>query len=422
MTLDKRFADAMGGLLGPSFPSDVALAVSGGGDSMAMLLLAHNWTRAWGVRLHVVTVDHGLRPESAAEAQMVAEECALLGHPHTILRWRWDGTGNKLDAARRARLRLIDAWRGQIAHVLLAHTRDDLAETFLMRLARGAGLDGLSAMQPLRALASGMTLVRPCLGMARAELRHYATVLKSPFVDDPSNDDPAYVRARMRALLPLLQTHGFARETLAETAEHLRAERAALNARAADIWNRFGAQDGPVLSLHPDWAAQTEVATQRRLLNAALRYVAGAEYGPRAAPLDALVSRVTSGGAGTLHGCDLQFVNGRLTIFREYASVAQMCGTVDDTSETANWDTSWTVKAPDLKGFTLRALGQDGWDQLPREHREGLRHRVALAWPSVWQGDHLTACAGLTDAENHGISFRHRGQGEISFARFLLSH
>jgi tRNA(Ile)-lysidine synthase len=92
-----------------------------------------------GVGLWVVTVDHGLRPESAEEAAMVAAECAALGHPHATLRWRWDGQGNLQDAARRARLALIDRWRRGIEHVLMAHTPDDVAETFLMRLARDRG-------------------------------------------------------------------------------------------------------------------------------------------------------------------------------------------------------------------------------------------------------------------------------------------
>ena len=90
-SLAERFAGQMGQLLGPDFPKDIALAVSGGGDSMAMLVLAHDWARVWGVGLWVVTVDHGLRAESGAEAIMVADECAALDHPHATLRWHWDG-------------------------------------------------------------------------------------------------------------------------------------------------------------------------------------------------------------------------------------------------------------------------------------------------------------------------------------------
>ena len=150
---EQRFADSMGALLRPDFPEEIALAVSGGGDSMAMLYLAHNWTRIYGLRLSVVTVNHGLRPEAAEEAAMVAAECAALGWPHATLRWNWDGRGNVQDAARNARLDLIDGWRGTIRFVLMAHTLDDLAETFFMRLARGSGVEGLSAMSARREVA-----------------------------------------------------------------------------------------------------------------------------------------------------------------------------------------------------------------------------------------------------------------------------
>ena len=104
-SLDSHFAGVMGDLLGPEFPDEIGLAVSGGGDSMALLTLAHNWTRHMGVGLRVVTVDHGLRPESGAEAALVAAECAALGHRHDVLRWQgWDGSGNLQEAARTARL------------------------------------------------------------------------------------------------------------------------------------------------------------------------------------------------------------------------------------------------------------------------------------------------------------------------------
>ncbi|MDU8910417.1 tRNA lysidine(34) synthetase TilS [Aestuariicoccus sp. MJ-SS9] len=440
MSLDQRFADAMGQLLGPDFPSDIALAVSGGGDSMAMLTLAHNWTRAWGVRLWVVTIDHGLRPESAEEATLVAEEVRALGHPHATLRWHWDGAGNKMDAARRARLDLIDRWRGGIRHVLMAHTQDDVAETFLMRLERGSGVDGLAGMAPRRrvramgdplpatdiagdrpggARSEWFEVLRPCLDMTRTELRHYLTVLKGRWVEDPSNEDSAYGRVRMRRLLALLQDEGIGAATLAATAERLREDRFVLAIRAEQIWRDSGAAAHGILMLDPDWHGPVEATTQRRLLNAALRYVSGADYGPRAEALEALRQRMTGGGGGTLHGCELQFLRGRWTIFREYAAVAGLTGVVGDT---ALWDGRWRISAPDFKGLTVRALGEDGWAQAGDKPEDAPPFRAALSLPSIWDGDRLVACDALGIGPGGTAALAGQGNETVRFSRFLLSH
>lgn len=398
MSLQRRFAEEMGTLLGPDFPEELVLAVSGGADSMAMLALAHEWARVWGVRLRVVTVDHGLRAESAEEARMVAAECALLGHEHVVLCWSWEGRGNKMDAARRGRLALIDAWRGAVRHVLLAHSRDDVAESFLMRLARGAGGDGLAAMAPLRALplqpsvladsagaAGGMVLVRPCLGMSRAELRHHATVLKVPFVDDPSNADPRFDRARMRRLLALLEAEGLDRGALAGAAERLRADRDVLQADVLRAWEAGGAEHPGWLSLAPGWSAGVAPATRRRLLARMLRWVAGRDYAPRAAPLDALLDRVLSGGGGTLHGCEVAHLGGRVAVFREHAAI---CGL---SAVGGLWDGRW--QAPEAGGAVC-ALGDAGWQALDPAERAPLPHRIARVLPVVWRDGRPDPAAG----------------------------
>lgn len=406
----------MGALLGPSFPSALGLAVSGGGDSMAMLALCHGWSRRFGVKLRVATVDHRLRRESADEAAMVARECALLGHEHTTLSWHWDGQGNKMDAARRGRLALFEAWRGDLQHVLMGHTRDDLAETFLMRLQRGSGVDGLAAMAPTRRV-HGYTLVRPCLGMSRAELRHYVRTLKVPFVDDPSNDDPGYDRARIRAALPAFEAEGLDRAGLAATAERLRDERAALAMRACQVWQIIGREEPwGGLSLMPGWHEQVERATQRRLLNAALTYLSAADYGPRADALDHFRDTVISGGGATLHGCVATFVKGRLTIFREHAAASHRMEDID--TETV-WDRRWQVMSNEVSGLAIGALGDAGWRQVACRP-DGLAHRAALSLPAIWNADRLVACDGL--GYGPGATIRDLRKAGGGFANHLLSH
>ena len=155
---DSAFDSAGSGPLG--------VAVSGGGDSVALLLMLA--TVARGRPLAAVTVDHGLRPESGDEAAAVEALCAARGIPHATLRWNgWDGAGNLQDRARQARRTLIGAWAraNGIGAVALGHTLDDQAETFLMRLARGSGVDGLSGMAPATR-AEGVLWLRPLLGRA----------------------------------------------------------------------------------------------------------------------------------------------------------------------------------------------------------------------------------------------------------------
>ncbi len=439
--LDKRFAEAMGQLMGPDFPSDIGLAVSGGGDSMAMLTLAHNWTRVWGLRLWVITVDHGLRPESAAEAALVAEECAALGWPHATARWHWDGVGNTQACARDARLALIDRWRGGLQHVLMAHTQDDLAETFLMRIDRGAGVSGLAAMAAARRLvtpdstgaeikgdilgtcpppdATGrpMTVLRPCLTMRRAELRFYLGTLKGRWVEDPTNDDPVYDRVRMRRALPALQEAGLDPSKLAEAAHRLRRAESALVARARDVWDRFGSEDrqfGHIL-LHRD-LSQVEEETALRLLSTALRCVASRPYAPREAALERLWQEAQSGKGGTLHGCLVHVDRDHLRICRELGAVASLSVPA---RAGVLWDRRWrydpdpgpdrvhgTDPVPGLDAvprpgaapeadLTLRALGEAGWSQLPVRSPDGPAHRTALSLPALWQGERLIACPAL---------------------------
>jgi tRNA(Ile)-lysidine synthase len=401
-SLADRFAASMGRILGPDFPKAVGLAVSGGGDSMAMLALAHGWARHMGIGLRVVTVDHGLRPESAAEARMVAEECAALGHPHDTLHWTWDGQGNLQDAARRGRLALIGGWCRDVAHVLFAHTRDDVAETFLMRIERGSGVDGLSAMAGLRRAPEGFWQVRPLLGERRGDLRHYARTLKVPYVDDPSNEDARFGRARTRQAIAAL---GLDVDALAETAGRLARARIALQARTAEVARRI-AQEGAALGLPTgtveidrDGLAAVERETQLRLLSRAVGWVGGAPYPPRLAALENALDCALGGAGTTLQGVQIIVGRGRIHVAREAAAVAR----VEGIAGRGAWDCRWYLAGDAIDGLTVRALGEAGWRQVREKAVGAPPHALALSLPAVFDGDRLVACAHLGHGPAHEI-------------------
>ncbi len=415
-SLDDRFAAAMGQCLGPDFPSEIGLAVSGGGDSMAMLALAHNWTKRWGVGLRVVTVDHGLRAGSADEARLVAEECRVLGWPHDTLHWQgWDGQGNLQDAARRARLSLIDAWRQGLRDVLFAHTADDQAETVLMRLRRGSGVEGLSGMAQIRQVGA-MRVVRPLLGERRDALRFYLRVMRIPFADDPSNEDESFERVRMRTLLAALEDRGLDAQALTQTAARMARASEALRARAADIAARLTRLDWGQIVIDRDGFAETERDTQMRLLAASLRYIAGGAYRPRAEALEAMLDAALAGKGGTLAGAELHVEGGEMRLARELKAVE---GVQVAAGDGTLWDGRWRLEGPEINGLTVRALGTKGWSQISPKPQAGPRFRQALSLPAIFRGERLIACAALGFGPDHTCRFEAPAP---SLARFVLSH
>src|SRR5450432_768261 len=200
----------------------IILAVSGGPDSIALMWLAARWRRTLvrGPRLIAVTVDHGLRPEAAREARDVKRLARTLDLPHRTM--RWSGTKPKTGlpaAARAARYRLLAqaAKANGATHILTAHTRDDQAETLLMRMLRGSGIAGLAAMAR-QSEREGVWLARPLLDVPKSQLVATLNKAKIAFADDPTNRDTTFTRPRLRALLPLLAAEGGDARNLARLA------------------------------------------------------------------------------------------------------------------------------------------------------------------------------------------------------------
>ena len=203
----------------------IVLAVSGGPDSIALMWLAARWRRtlARGPRLVAVTVDHGLRAEAKAEARDVKRLARALDLPHRTMRWTGAKPKTGLPAAARAaRYRLLaQAARASGAtHVLTAHTRDDQAETLLMRLLRGSGIAGLAAMAR-QSERDGVLLARPFLHVSKSQLIATLKKAKLGFADDPTNRDLNFTRPRIRTLMPVLAAEGGDTRNLARLASRL---------------------------------------------------------------------------------------------------------------------------------------------------------------------------------------------------------
>lgn len=262
----------------------IAVAVSGGGDSMALALLADAWAHQKGRQLHAVTVDHRLRPGSADEAVRVEAWLAARGIRHHVLAWTDDKpTAGLQAAARAARYRLIGAWAARlgIRDVLLAHQLEDQAETFLMRLARGSGIAGLAAMRSVVA-SDGIRLCRPLLPVPRARLRAVLRDAGQDWIEDPSNDSSKFARTGYRRLVAKLAARGVAPTRLAGLTDDF----ARLDALMQAAGRRFlggvaiWARDGSVVLDRSAFAALPE-AVASVVLRQILSDISGRALAPR---------------------------------------------------------------------------------------------------------------------------------------------
>ncbi len=419
MSVDQNntaLCDRISGHFHPTPPQKLGVAVSGGSDSLALLHLLHDWSREGGAEIFAVSVDHGLRAEAAQEAAYVGEICKKLGVPHDVLRWQgWNGQGNLSDRARRARYSLIGEWAETHALpcVALGHTADDQAETFLMRLARQAGVDGLSAMSERRRIGR-VEFCRPALKITRQALRDDLLRRGVKWVDDPTNDNPDYDRVRVRQMMPALEQLGLTATGLSNVAGHMAELRTML------YWYVFLAardlvsmRSGDILIERKGFRTLPKDIA-RRLMQQALRWVNGAEYSPRGQAMDLLLESIRGGTGMTLQGCLITISKTHLRITREAQAVAKVVSTAGEP-----WDQRWCLDGAWRDGYEIRALGFQGLQDCPDWHETGLPEATLKASPAMWEGDILIAAPLAGQANGwHAKLIR----DEDDFFGAILSH
>jgi tRNA(Ile)-lysidine synthase len=381
----------------------LAVAVSGGPDSLALAILADRWAREKGGAICALTVDHRLRPESGDEVRRLGAWLSARAIRHEVLVW----TGEKprtgiQEAARFARYRLLGGWCRDHAclHLLTGHHRDDQIETHLIRRRAHSGPDGLAGMSAIRELAD-CRLLRPLLGVAKDRLVACLEAERQPFISDPSNLDPAFERSRLR--------QGDGAPAGQEASSRLLGDIRALGHRRAAHENDRNTLLARYVNLHPagfallDPARMPETSSEMvdRLLSAVTATIGGASYPPRRGRIARL-----RGGLGeaarrghTVGGC--RFIRWRehILVTRELAKAAPPVRV--HPGERMRWDRRFEIMTPPADGGPF-TIGYLGLSETPRLDRCSLQPR--RAWlprfmipllPGVWDEEGIAAVPHL---------------------------
>jgi len=412
------FADAMAACLrdatvggdtvraAPDTTLRIAVGCSGGPDSMALTYLLRNWSVDRSVPFTALIVDHGLRPEASEEADRVAGWLGERGVEAVVLRYEGARPRSNIQAqARRMRYDLMRDWclTHGVPVLAVAHHLEDQAETFLLRLARGSGVDGLSAMAPVSDVPGDpyrrVTLIRPLLDSPREEVHAALGQSEWPYVDDPSNRNIQHARVRMRNLAGVLAMEGLDAKRLAGTAKAMRRARIALENATNDFLaaNAFVDPHGfAVVERQAFIDLNDELAL--RVLTSLLRFVSGGDYPYRLERLEKLAAALRDEpppGPRTLGGCRIETRGARVLVCREASAI----GPPAAAQPTILWDGRFRLDlAGDLTGLTVGKLGADGVRQaramgLTDNRFEHLPGAARATLPSLWRGDRLLAVA-----------------------------
>ena len=355
--LQTKFNEKINGIIKHHQVNDgvFAVGVSGGADSLALVLLAREWAKKNKKKIVALTVDHKLRAESGAEAVWVGEVMQKYGIEHHVLVWGGKKPQKSMEeAARNARYNLMKKWcyENGVKTLLIAHHKLDQAETFLMRLQRGSGIDGLSGIAEYSGFF-GLNLLRPLLGFEPGHLKDFLKKNKLKWVEDPHNEMDDFLRVRVRKIIPILDDKiGLSIDRIVDTQKVLQRARDYFADMVAEFvksyvkfWGDFG------VSFAVDDFKNQHVEMQYRIVSKLIREVGDNDYVSRAASVDALLEAVNKKGfkGSTLGGCEIVAFKGKIFVIKEIRKIRKISKKeweefVVDNKKYANLDLPYKLK------------------------------------------------------------------------------
>lgn len=396
-TVEALRADEFAALLQAfgSLSKPFALAVSGGPDSMALAFCVQHWLKDKNQTTFAFIVDHGLRAESRKEAEATQKHLDIMGFQTEILSWEHGPVITRLHAtARNARYELLTnaCKKHNIRDLLLAHHKDDQAETILMRLAKGSGIDGLAGMAAQKTVKD-VRLLRPFLTLTKDRLKATCIAAKLSFVEDASNTSQKFARGRLRRILPLLAEEGLTIERLTDLGARASDAKAALDHYTQQLL-RVATKRDAAGAVHFDLEHLRSAprATSERALTLCLQSLNPESYAPERVSLLPLLNALCADeemAPRTLHGCLITKQSDAASFMREYADITD--APIIHPGESITWDQRWQIQLSEkalAKAYTIRPLGNP-----PHEVIEGLapglcklipRGRIRAGLPSLW--------------------------------------
>lgn len=395
---EKKFHAAMQGFAISG--GRIAVAYSGGGDSTALLLLLRDYMQERGGQVTALTVDHGLRPESADEAKKCAAIAASLGVHHRIMRWVGEKPATRLqERARAARYDLLQqACRDDgITTLALAHNLEDRLETFWMRLSGGSGLDGLAGLQ--RTVKRGeLTLLRPLLEISREDLRALCRHRGVAWIEDPSNSNERFLRPRLRAFEEFLAAEGLTPARLSQTLEKLAQASDALRLIAEKAMDAAAVRHlAGYVTVYPARLAEFPPDIRHRVYAAVLHLFSPQDYPPPYEGVENIRRAVEAGQltGSTFYDCEV-FAAEDAVIFMREAAAAEKPALIRDG---LRWDRHFFLSGEVGESTRIAMLGEAGASLLRKDDipaLDALPHKVRKVLPALWQGEKPVAVPCLS--------------------------